>query len=158
MENNILISLCMIVKNEAPRIERVLNSVKDFADEIIIVDTGSNDNTKELASKFTDKIYDFEWVEDFSRARNFSFSKANGEYIMWLDADDDIEQEDIERILRNLLLEFPVAEIDFSIPKWAELLPVGHWLKDELIRQAAEALRELVQMKDVDEELYGNKG
>ena len=98
MENNILISLCMIVKNEAPRIERVLNSVKDFADEIIIVDTGSNDNTKELASKFTDKIYDFEWVDDFSRARNFSFSKANGEYIMWLDADDFIPKEELEKL------------------------------------------------------------
>ncbi len=98
MENNILISLCMIVKNEAPRIEQVLNSVKDFADEIIIVDTGSNDNTKELASKFTDKIYDFEWVEDFSRARNFSFSKASGEYIMWLDADDFIPKEELEKL------------------------------------------------------------
>ena len=62
---------------------------------------------------------------------------------------EQLKKEDIERILQNLLLEFPVAQIDFSIPKWAELLPVGHWLKDELIRQAGEALRELVHMKVV---------
>ena len=78
------ISLCMIIKNEEKTIARCLDSVKDLVDEIIIVDTGSTDKSKEIVSKYTDKVYDFEWVEDFAKARNFSFSKATKDYIMWL--------------------------------------------------------------------------
>lgn len=91
------ISLCMIVKNEEKTLERCLNSVQDIADEIIIVDTGSTDSTKQVASRFTNKIYDFLWVDNFSLARNYSFSKATKDYILWLDADDLILPEDREK-------------------------------------------------------------
>ena len=77
------ISLCMIVKNEEDVIERCLSSAKDVIDEIIIVDTGSTDSTKSIAQKYTDKVYDFKWCDDFSKARNFSFSKATMDYCMW---------------------------------------------------------------------------
>lgn len=87
-------SLCMIVKNEEEVIERCLESVNDIVDEIVIVDTGSTEQTKEIVKKFTDQIYDFEWIDDFSAARNYSFSKATMEYILWLDADDIILEED----------------------------------------------------------------
>lgn len=90
----ISISLCMIVKNEELTLERCLKCVKDIVDEIIIVDTGSTDKTKEIAYKFTEKVYDFEWCDDFSKARNYSFSKATKDYIMWLDADDVILEKD----------------------------------------------------------------
>lgn len=90
----ISISLCMIVKNEEQVIERCLNSVRDIVDEIIIVDTGSLDNTKKIAKKYTDNIYDFKWIDDFACARNFSFSKATKEYIFWMDADDVLLEED----------------------------------------------------------------
>lgn len=93
------ISLCMIVKNEENVIGRCLESVKDIADEIIIVDTGSTDRTKEIVSQYTDKIFDFEWVDDFSKARNFSFSKATKDYILWLDADDVILEEDYNKLI-----------------------------------------------------------
>ena len=73
----IKISLCMIVKDEEQVLNRCLTSVEGIADEIIIVDTGSTDKTKDIAKKFTDKIYDFKWVNDFSKARNYSFSKAS---------------------------------------------------------------------------------
>ena len=76
------ISLCMIVKNEEEVIGRCLESVKDIVDEIIIVDTGSTDNTKKIVSKYTNKIYDFEWKDDFAAARNFSFSKATKDYMV----------------------------------------------------------------------------
>jgi glycosyltransferase involved in cell wall biosynthesis len=66
----------MIVKNEESVLGRCLDSVKDIVDEIIIVDTGSSDKTKEIAAKYTNRIYDFEWIDDFSVARNFSFEKA----------------------------------------------------------------------------------
>ena len=90
----ISISLCMIVKDEELVLGRCLNSVKNLVDEIIIVDTGSTDKTKDIASLYTDKIYDFKWINDFSAARNYSFSKATKDYIMWLDADDVLLEED----------------------------------------------------------------
>lgn len=90
----ITISLCMIVKNEENVLERCLNSAKDLVDEIIIADTGSTDRTKEIAGRFTKKVYDFPWIDDFSAARNFAYDKATKEYILWLDADDIILPED----------------------------------------------------------------
>ncbi|MCR1900273.1 glycosyltransferase [Irregularibacter muris] len=88
------ISLCMIVRDEESVLKRCLDSIYDIVDEIIIVDTGSIDRTKEIAKLYTDKIYDFKWIDDFSAARNFSFSKGTKEYLMWLDADDFILEED----------------------------------------------------------------
>ncbi|PES02484.1 glycosyl transferase, partial [Bacillus anthracis] len=84
----ITISLCMIVKNEEATLKRCLTAISDVVDEIIIIDTGSTDQTKKIASKFTDKVIDFVWIDDFSTARNFAFSQATKEYILWLDADD----------------------------------------------------------------------
>lgn len=88
------VSLCMIVKNEEDVLARCLDSVKYLVDEIIIVDTGSTDKTKEIAKKYTNKIYDFEWIDDFSAARNYAFSKATKKYVMWLDADDVLLPKD----------------------------------------------------------------
>ena len=95
----ISISLCMIVKNEEKVIERCLRSVKNLVDEIIIVDTGSTDKTKEIVHRYTNNVYDFKWCDDFSKARNFSFSKATKEYILWLDADDVILKQDREMFI-----------------------------------------------------------
>lgn len=97
----ISISLCMIVKNEEDVLSRCLNSVKDVIDEIVIVDTGSTDNTKKIAKEFTDKIYHFNWCDDFAKARNYSFSKATKDYILWLDADDVILPKDV-KLLKSL--------------------------------------------------------
>ncbi|MER2072437.1 MAG: glycosyltransferase family 2 protein, partial [Psychrobacillus sp.] len=84
----ITISLCMIVKNEEEVIGRCLASVKDIVDEINIVDTGSTDQTKEIVKQYTNRIFDFKWIDDFAAARNYSFEQATKEYILWLDADD----------------------------------------------------------------------
>lgn len=102
----ITISLCMIVKNEERVLARCLDSIADLMDEIIIVDTGSTDRTKEIAAKYTDKIYDFKWVQDFSAARNFAFSKAEMEYIYSADADEVLDEENREafRVLKETLL------------------------------------------------------
>lgn len=96
----ITISLCMIVKNEQENLSRCLECIKDIMDEIIIVDTGSTDQTKEIARTYTTKVYDFIWENDFSAARNYSFSKATQQYIMWLDADDILLDEDIKKLIR----------------------------------------------------------
>ena len=90
------ISLCMIVKDEEAVLARCLESVKAGVDEIIIVDTGSSDRTREIAARYTDKVYDFPWIDDFSAARNFSFSKATMDFSMWLDADDVFTEKDLE--------------------------------------------------------------
>ncbi|SFS90122.1 Glycosyl transferase family 2 [Marininema halotolerans] len=82
----------MIVRDEEAVLERCLESVKGFPDEIIIVDTGSKDRTKEIARRWTDQVYDFTWIDDFSAARNFSFSKATMDFICWLDADDVVSE------------------------------------------------------------------
>ncbi|MDR9852234.1 glycosyltransferase family 2 protein [Paenibacillus sp. VCA1] len=93
------ISLCMIVKNEEKTLERCLSSVQKAVDQMIIVDTGSTDRTKQIARKFTRCVFDFEWVDDFAAARNFAFSKAEMDYILWLDADDVFKEEDLEKLL-----------------------------------------------------------
>lgn len=98
MKEKVSLSLCMIVKDEEETLGRCLNCVKTFVDEIIIVDTGSQDKTKDIAKMFNAKIYDYQWINDFSAARNYAFSKATGDYILWLDADDYIADDNIEKI------------------------------------------------------------
>ncbi len=87
------LSVCMIVRNESANIAEALTSFSPFADEIVVVDTGSSDGTKEIAAKFTSKVYDFEWVDDFAAARNFAMSKAGKSHQLWVDADDRITPE-----------------------------------------------------------------
>jgi len=95
------LSLAMIVRNSENVLDRCLSSCYTLFDEIIIVDTGSTDKTIEIAKKYTDKIYNFKWIYDFSAARNFSFEKATSDFIMWLDDDDVIKPKDLEKI-KNL--------------------------------------------------------
>lgn len=96
----ITLGLCMIVKNEEDVIRRCLSSCHSLFDEIIIVDTGSTDKTKQICAEFTDKIYDFKWINDFSKARNFGIKKCKCDYFMWLDADDVITNENLEELKR----------------------------------------------------------
>lgn len=95
----ISITLCMIVKNEEASLARCLDSVNGIADEIVIVDTGSTDRTRQIASRYTDCIFEFEWVDDFAAARNFAFDQASCEYILWLDADDVFEAVDRAKLI-----------------------------------------------------------
>lgn len=107
----ITISLCMIVKDEEAVLGRCLASVKSIVDEIVIVDTGSVDRTKEVAGGFTSKVYDFSWIDDFSAARNFSFSKATMDYIMWLDADDVVLRDDAMKMQQLKATMDPIVDV-----------------------------------------------
>lgn len=99
MENIMVpISVCIIGKNEEKNIEKCLEPLTHYPFEIIYVDTGSTDRTKELAAKYTDKIYDFEWVDSFSAARNFSLSKASHNYVLVLDCDEYVVELDLEEL------------------------------------------------------------
>jgi glycosyltransferase involved in cell wall biosynthesis len=86
----ITLSLCMIVKNESQNLARCLDSVKAFVDEIVIIDTGSSDSTIEIAQNYGAKVDYFAWCNDFAAARNYSLSKATGEWILFLDADEEL--------------------------------------------------------------------
>ncbi len=97
-----MISICIIAKNEEKNIERCLSSFADTGFELVVVDTGSTDRTKEIAKKYTDHIYDFEWCNDFAAARNYSISKASNTYIMIIDCDEYLESMDIG-LLQSLL-------------------------------------------------------
>ncbi|MDD6208187.1 MAG: glycosyltransferase family 2 protein [Clostridiales bacterium] len=101
----------MIVKNEEAVLKRCLDSLKPIVDEMIIVDTGSTDRTKEIAREYTDKVYDFAWVDDFSAARNASFEKAGCDYIYVADADEVLDEENQQEFLKLKQVLLPEIEI-----------------------------------------------
>lgn len=92
----------MIVKNEEKYLEGCLRSVDSVADEIVIVDTGSSDRTIEIAKKYGASVFHFDWVNDFSAARNFALSKSNGEWILYLDADERLVPESRKELLDKI--------------------------------------------------------
>ena len=110
-----LISLCMIVKDEESVLERCLKSVQGYVDEIIIVDTGSTDSTRDIARRFTDQVYKFEWTNDFSAARNESLKHANGKWILVLDADEYFEETEIQKLRALLASMDPRPDLVYNI-------------------------------------------
>lgn len=102
MENNITISLCMIVKNEEDFLENCLESVRELVDEQIIVDTGSTDRTVEICKQFGAKIYPMKWEDHFAHARNYGLEKATSDWILWLDADEQIDPKSVTVIKEKI--------------------------------------------------------
>ena len=101
----VILSICMITKDEEKNIERCLKSLKPLVDskmaEIIIVDTGSTDHTIKLAEQYTSNIFSYKWQNDFSQARNTCNLFAEGEYIFILDADEEIETTEINKLIEE---------------------------------------------------------
>lgn len=136
----ITISLCMIVKNEADILERCLSSIAKAADEIIVVDTGSADRTKEVAKACHAMVYDFPWTDDFSEARNFSFSKATMDYCMWMDADDVITEENLQKLLAlkaSLSPETDMVMAQYAAGYAPDGTPTFVYYRERLIRNHA---------------------
>src|SRR5437868_5173021 len=92
----------MIVRNEERQLAECLAPVASLFDEVVIVDTGSVDDTRRIAGRFTPFVFDFPWCDDFSAARNESLRRSHGDWLFWLDADDRIEGDNVQR-LRSLL-------------------------------------------------------
>lgn len=129
------LSVCLIVKNEEPVLERCLSCVVRFADELIVVDTGSTDNSAEIAGKYTTQVYHHSWENSFAKARNYSYSKSTGDYIMWLDADDVISDENIEKIIE--LKKETCADVIFT--KYRDDSETGLYsyvLRDRIIKRS----------------------
>ncbi len=93
-----MLTLSMIVKDEEKYLRECLESVKDVVDEIILVDTGSTDNTIEIAEKYGAKVFHFDWINDFSAARNFALKNSRGDWIFYLDADERLESNSINEL------------------------------------------------------------
>lgn len=100
------ISVCIIAKNEEKHIEECLKRLKPYGFEIIVTDTGSTDRTKEIAARYADKVLEFEWVNDFSAARNYCASQASNKWILSLDCDEYVTSIDLNT-LRILMQKFP---------------------------------------------------
>ena len=132
------ISLCMIVKDEEKVLRRCLTSVKPLVDEMIVVDTGSHDNTIEIAQSLGAKVAYFEWVNDFAAARNYAFSLAAGDYCLWLDADDFITAENAERFykLRADLEQLPdIVMCPYEIMSGGR--PVLSYMRERILKRSA---------------------
>ncbi len=96
------LSQCMIVKNEEKNIERALSWGKELMWEQIVVDTGSTDRTVEIAERMGAKIYHFTWIDDFAAAKNYAIQKASGNWIAFLDADEYMLPEDVQKLPRTI--------------------------------------------------------
>ncbi len=99
------LTLSMIVKNEEKHLRGCLESVKDIADEIVIVDTGSTDNTLKIAEEFGAKIFHFNWINDFSAARNYAMQNSSGRWILYLDADERLDPESQNELSKIVIKE-----------------------------------------------------
>lgn len=134
------LSLCMIVRNEEKRLEKCLSSVKDAVDEIVILDTGSTDRTREIAARYTPHVHDYVWQDDFSAARNRSFALATKPFILWMDADDVIDPPEIEKLI--VLKERLDEHIDaVMMPYYYAFSPDGKptliFARERIVRRAA---------------------
>jgi len=136
------ISACLIVKNEESNLKKLIPQLKQFADEIVIVDTGSTDKTKEVAKDC--KVYDFKWIDDFSAARNFSYEKATGDWIIWIDGDDKIlNPKAVRKVVEDAEknnIDWVFIEYLYSFDEWGNCIArhwkqritkanTGHWVK-----------------------------
>ena len=88
---SVLLSACLIVKNESMTLHKCLKSLKGVADEIIVVDTGSEDNTAEIAKACGAEVFNYQWDNHFGNARNESLRHAHGDFILFIDADSNTE-------------------------------------------------------------------
>ena len=127
MHQTLSLTLCIIAKNEEKNIEQCIGSVKDIADEIIVVDTGSTDKTKDIARELGAKVFDFKWVDDFSAARNEALKHATKDWILVLDADETISKKDVAQ-LRQLLNDAACLGYYFVIRTYTDDSKAAGWV------------------------------
>lgn len=126
------LSLCMIVKNEAATLERCLSNARPHVDEIVIVDTGSTDGSLEIARRYADVLDEIEWPDSFSAARNHSLDLASGDFILILDGDEYIEEEEGWKSLRAALHSNKIVGLQLPV---MNLMPEGEMVLADRIWQ-----------------------
>lgn len=143
MGKKVMLSQCMIVKNEEKNIEKALSWGKNIVFEQIVVDTGSTDQTVEIAERMGAKVYHFPWIDDFSAAKNFAIDKASGNWIAFLDADEYFLKEDAEKLTKLLdELEKNKSSLYSIACGWAHLddegVPYSMGVQTRIFRNAKE--------------------
>ena len=135
------LGLAMIVRNEADCLGACLESVRGVFDEIVVVDTGSTDRTKEIASSYGARVLDFTWIDDFAAARNFAFDSANSEWVMWLDADDVLLPESRERLLalKSRLGDADAYLMRYDYAQDGNGRTICHFFRHRILRNTKEA-------------------
>jgi glycosyltransferase involved in cell wall biosynthesis len=123
------IALCMIVKDEADNLRKLLPPVKEFFDEIVIVDTGSDDDSVDVAESVGAKIFNFEWIDDFSAARNFAIENTTADWVLSLDADEVVESDSF-----GLIKELIKTDVDAFKVNVVNHLKNGETVQFKLIR------------------------
>ena len=108
------LSLCMIARNEGARLEECLRSIAPYVDEMVVVDTGSTDNTREIAQQCGARVFEMPWPDSFAAARNQSLEQARGQWIFWMDADDVIPPE-CGKQLRELIRRHPKRDAAYQV-------------------------------------------
>lgn len=149
----ITISLCMIVKNEEKVLKRCLDSLAPYMDEIIIVDTGSTDATKEIAAQYTEYIYDFAWTGNFSEARNFANEKASMDYIYTADADEFLDEDNQKRLAQLKQVLLPEIELVQMLYCTREQFNTVYNFEKEYRPKLFKRLREFVWIDPIHETL-----
>lgn len=122
-----LCSLVMIVRNEREGLARCLESAKGIADEIVIADTGSDDGTREIAAEYADVLLDFEWADDFAAARNFALDRARGDWILHLDADEELSARNPGALRAQLLKEETAPLLSVPMRHYYGAEPPSEW-------------------------------
>jgi|GEM_PF-1284823 len=130
-----LVTACLIVKDEAEMLAKTLPNLVNLVDEIILVDTGSSDNTIEIAKKIGAKVYGFKWIGDFSAARNESIKYAQGEWILWVDADEYIQEQDYKKLKQELTNSKEIGyQLKVTECREGELKPISFNLRPKLFK------------------------
>jgi len=132
------LSLCIITKNEEEFLTNCLNEMKEIADEVMVVDLGSDDHTLELAKQAGTKVYQPKWEDDFSKIKNFCMEHASGKWVLFMQADEMISPENLEQL--NLLMKNPSAE--------GYLISVDYDLEERGISSPAQFLRLIRNRKE----------
>ncbi|MEJ2163891.1 MAG: glycosyltransferase [Desulfobacterales bacterium] len=131
-KKRVTVSCCMIIKDEEKYLARCLASVKPIVDEMIVVDTGSSDLSKDIATAFGAQVYDFEWQNDFAKARNFSLEKASGDWILIMDGDEVISPLDYKQF-KQIVKSRPKAPIAYTIVtrNYSALANIVGWVPND---------------------------
>jgi hypothetical protein len=125
---SIELSLYLVVRNESSRLARAIESARDYVDEIVVLDTGSTDDTRDVARTYTDRVFQFEWVDDFSAAHNRARSHCRGKWLFWLDGDEWI----VEGSAQGLRSAIQREDIDIVTVLRRDLTRIGDFSYTEM--------------------------
>ena len=131
--SKIPVSVCIIAKNEEKYIGECLKRLEPYGFEIVVTDTGSTDQTVEIAKQYTDKVFEFEWVSDFSAARNFCVSHASNNWILALDCDEYVHSIDVSS-LRRIMQQYPRALGEIQMKSLVQSRGVTSYAEDVVRR------------------------